>query len=152
MRGFLFRVEELGMPFEMLVQGVNTRFKSRPVDDEDRARVLELVQVHLKRERQLWSGVDEWFEKLYAYLSDSYLLGKRAGDEVVSIEEWCAYLGEITGMEPKFNYTDQTLASLPLDVTKLGERVGRARVHWRDGIRRMVEARNPELIRDGSVE
>ena len=32
-----------------------------------------------------------------------------AGRDQVSIEEWCAYLGELTGLEPKFVTTDQTI-------------------------------------------
>jgi hypothetical protein len=67
--------------------------------------------------------------------------------EPVSIEDWCAYLGELTGLEPKFEITEKTIASLPLDRTRMHELVGPARVGWREGIRRMVEARAPELLR-----
>jgi nucleoside-diphosphate-sugar epimerase len=68
------------------------------------------------------------------------------GGEAVSIEEWCAYMGGLTGLEPKFNPTEATVASLPLDLTRMRELVGPARVGWRDGIRRMIEVRNPELL------
>jgi nucleoside-diphosphate-sugar epimerase len=68
------------------------------------------------------------------------------GRESVGIEEWCTYLGELTGLEPKFHYTDQTLSGLPVDVSRLNQRVGETRVPWRDGLRRMVLARNPELL------
>lgn len=70
-----------------------------------------------------------------------------AGGEVVSIEDWCAWLGELTGLEPRFAETEGSIASLPLDTTRMHELVGEARVHWKDGIRRMVEARNPELLK-----
>ncbi len=70
-----------------------------------------------------------------------------AGSETVSIETWCAYLGELTGLEPKFEHKEDTIASLPLDTTRMHELVGEAKVHWRDGIRRLVEARNPELLK-----
>lgn len=69
------------------------------------------------------------------------------GSEATSIEEWTAWLGELTGLEPKLVPTDRTLRSVMLDPTRMHERVGRTRVAWRDGIRRMVEARNPELLR-----
>jgi nucleoside-diphosphate-sugar epimerase len=69
------------------------------------------------------------------------------GSEQASIEEWCAYLGELTGLEPKFHYTEESLASLPVDLTRMHELLGRTRVDWRDGIRRMVQARSPELLR-----
>jgi len=68
--------------------------------------------------------------------------------EPASVEEWCAHLGELTGLEPAFTPSEQTLASLPLDTQRLHELVGPTRVGWREGIRRMVEARNPELLRE----
>jgi len=68
------------------------------------------------------------------------------GGAPASIEEWCAYMGELTGLEPKFTETEQTVAPLPVSLELLNERVGRARVPWRDGIRRLVEARAPELL------
>ena len=70
-----------------------------------------------------------------------------ASHEMVSIEEWCAYIGELTGLEPKFEQAESTIASLPLDTTRMEELVGPARVSWRDGIARMIEARNPELLK-----
>ncbi len=70
-----------------------------------------------------------------------------AGSEGTDVESWCRYLGELTGLEPRFEATEATLESLPLDVSRLEERVGAAKVFWKDGLRRMVEARNPELLR-----
>ncbi len=68
------------------------------------------------------------------------------GGAPVSIEQWCSFLGELTGLEPRFQTTEQTIARLPVDLTRLHELVGEARVDWRDGLRRMVEARNPDLL------
>lgn len=68
------------------------------------------------------------------------------GSEAVSIEEWCAFLGTLTGLTPKFRSTESALRGLPLDPTRMHELVGRTKVHWRDGLRRLVEARAPELI------
>jgi nucleoside-diphosphate-sugar epimerase len=68
-----------------------------------------------------------------------------AGDPV-STEEWCAYIGELTGLTPKFERTEKTIASLPLDTTKLHELVGPTHVRWRDGVRRLVEKYAPELV------
>jgi nucleoside-diphosphate-sugar epimerase len=73
-----------------------------------------------------------------------------AGSEDTSIEEWCAYLGELTGLTPSFSATEQTLEPLPLDVSRLEGRLGPSRIPWREGIRRMVAARNPELLKVGS--
>jgi len=68
------------------------------------------------------------------------------GGAQVSLEEWCAYLGELTGLEPEFSDSDQTIPSLTLDLTRMHQLVGPATTDWRDGIRRMVETLNPELL------
>jgi nucleoside-diphosphate-sugar epimerase len=68
------------------------------------------------------------------------------GSEPVSIETWCGHIGALTGLTPKFHYTDGTLRSLPLNPDRMHERVGETKVPWREGIRRMIEARAPELL------
>jgi nucleoside-diphosphate-sugar epimerase len=70
-----------------------------------------------------------------------------AGPDTVSIEEWCTYLGELVGVEPKFVPTDQTIQSVACDTTKLDQLVGSAQVKWRDGFRRMVETLHPDRLR-----
>jgi len=67
------------------------------------------------------------------------------GGASVSIEEWCAYIGGLIGKEPKFLHTDQTLPSIPMDLTRMHQLIGAAQVDWHDGIRRMIQARHPEL-------
>jgi len=67
--------------------------------------------------------------------------------EQVSTEEWVAYLEELTGLEAKFDVTDHTIASVTTDNTKMYELVGKPEVDWRDGMRRMVAARHPELLK-----
>ena len=69
------------------------------------------------------------------------------GSEAVSIEDWCSFLGELTGMTPQFETREDTLGPLPVDVTRMHELVGRTHVDWREGIRRMVAARSPELLK-----
>ena len=64
-----------------------------------------------------------------------------------SIEEWCGILAELTGLEPKFHPTEQTIGSVTLDLARMHEALGETKVPLRDGIRRMVEARNPELLK-----
>jgi len=68
------------------------------------------------------------------------------GEEKVSIEEWTAYLGELTGLEPRLVTSEQSLASVALNLDRMHELVGRSAVHWRDGFRRMVEALRPDLL------
>ncbi|MFO7589370.1 MAG: NAD(P)-dependent oxidoreductase [Acidimicrobiia bacterium] len=68
------------------------------------------------------------------------------GGPSASIEEWCAFLGELTGLVPTFEETATTIGSVHVDLTKMAALVGEARVGWQDGMRRMVEARHPELL------
>ena len=63
------------------------------------------------------------------------------GEDAVSIEDWCAYLGEITGMDATFQPTDQTIESVTVDLTRMHELVGYATVPWQEGFARMVVAR-----------
>jgi hypothetical protein len=55
-------------------------------------------------------------------------------------------MGQLTGLAPKLLYTEKTIGSITVDLTRMHERIGKTKVHWRDGIRRMVEARHPELL------
>jgi UDP-glucuronate 4-epimerase len=64
-----------------------------------------------------------------------------------SIEDWCGQLGALIGIEPKFEETDDTIASVPVDTTRLDALVGSQRlVPLDDGLRRMVAARRPDLL------
>jgi nucleoside-diphosphate-sugar epimerase len=60
------------------------------------------------------------------------------GDEQTSIEEWCAYMGELTGIEPQFERTTNTIGGIPTDNTKRLALAGPTHVAWKDGFRRMV--------------
>lgn len=68
------------------------------------------------------------------------------GQEHVAIEEWCRYLGGLIGVEPKFDVTDQTLESVQADNARMQELAGPCKVHWKDGLRRMVEDRHPDWL------
>jgi nucleoside-diphosphate-sugar epimerase len=67
------------------------------------------------------------------------------GSEVVSTEEWCAYMGDLTGVAPQLQYTDKMDGPLVLDLTRMHALVGPTKVHWRDGVRRMLQARYPNV-------
>ncbi len=69
------------------------------------------------------------------------------GSEETSVEEWCRYLGELTGLEPRFEQSQTALEPLLLDMSLLQSKLGPSKIHWRDGIRRLVEARSPELLK-----
>ncbi len=69
------------------------------------------------------------------------------GGPQASIEEWCGILGELTGLEPRFRATDATIGSVTLDLTTMHKTIGTAQVTLREGLTRMVTARNPELLK-----
>lgn len=69
-----------------------------------------------------------------------------AGSETVSVEEYCAYMGELVGVEPAFDYSPEAHTPLWPDVTYMHDVLGRTKVPWREGMRRMVAARHPELV------
>jgi nucleoside-diphosphate-sugar epimerase len=66
-----------------------------------------------------------------------------AGDEPVSVQEWCAYIGELGGFEPVVNAVEQpgTLRGSIADNTKRMSFTGPCTVSWRDGIRDAFESK-----------
>jgi UDP-glucuronate 4-epimerase len=68
------------------------------------------------------------------------------GSEAVSIEAWCAHLEALTGLESRLEVSPNALGALPVDLTRMHAWIGRTRVAWCEGMRRMVESRNPELL------
>ncbi len=72
-----------------------------------------------------------------------------AGSETVSAEAYCEYLGELVGIAPQFVYTDTAYTPLWADVRRMHDVLGSTAVPWRDGMRRMLEARHPERVSPG---
>jgi UDP-glucuronate 4-epimerase len=94
--------------------------------------------------------VDDYIEKI------PYLLGAATpevtttnfgGSQPASIEEWCAYIGELTGFVPVFNETTRAFGSLCIDTTRMHELIGATRVGWREGIRRQLQALAPQVLK-----
>jgi nucleoside-diphosphate-sugar epimerase len=69
-----------------------------------------------------------------------------ASAELVSIQEWCTYLGSLVHCKPVFEESAQALRGNPLDVTTMRELIGATTVDWRDGLRRMATKFHPELV------
>lgn len=69
------------------------------------------------------------------------------GSETVSAEEYCQYMSELVGVEPVFEYTPDAHTPLWPDVSYMHEVLGQTKVHWRDGMRRMIEARYPQWLK-----
>ncbi|MEE9286103.1 MAG: NAD(P)-dependent oxidoreductase [Dehalococcoidia bacterium] len=67
-----------------------------------------------------------------------------AGSETVSAEEYCQYMADLLGIEARFRYTDEAYTPLWPDITFMHQVLGRTKVHWKDGMRRMVQARYPD--------
>jgi nucleoside-diphosphate-sugar epimerase len=66
-----------------------------------------------------------------------------AGDEPVSVQEWCAYIGELAGKraEVEVRYPPGTLRGSIADVSKRRALTGPCQVGWKDGLRRTYDAR-----------
>ncbi|MEP1470648.1 MAG: NAD(P)-dependent oxidoreductase [Halieaceae bacterium] len=95
--------------------------------------------------------VDDYLEKLpklLAAASTDVTTVNFGGSQRTSIEEWCAYLEELTGFSPAFQDDPQAFGSLCIDTTLMEELLGPCQVNWRDGIRRQVEALAPHLLRE----
>ena len=69
------------------------------------------------------------------------------GDEKVSVEDWTSYLSELTGIPAKLTVSENTLQSVELNLDRMHELVGHSTVHWKDGMRRMVVALRPDLLK-----
>jgi nucleoside-diphosphate-sugar epimerase len=68
------------------------------------------------------------------------------GDQVVSLQDWCGYLGSLVGKEPTFAPSEEALRGNPTDPSRMHELVGGTTVDWRDGMRRMATKFHPELV------
>ena len=66
-----------------------------------------------------------------------------AGDEAVTVQEWCAELGRLVGRQPEVvvRETPGTLRGSIADVSRRQSFTGPCQVGWKEGMRRMVEAR-----------
>lgn len=69
-----------------------------------------------------------------------------AGDQTVSLQEWCTYLGSLVGREPVFEESDKALRGNPVDVSRMRKLIGGTTVDWHDGMRRLAAKFHPELV------
>jgi nucleoside-diphosphate-sugar epimerase len=71
------------------------------------------------------------------------------GDEPASVQQWCAYFGELLGRKPEVvvkSIPGSSCGSIG-DPTKRRSITGPAKVGWKEGFRRMVEHFYPERMR-----
>jgi nucleoside-diphosphate-sugar epimerase len=64
-----------------------------------------------------------------------------AGSETVSAEDYCSLLGELVGRPVRIRYDEAAPWPLWPDVTRMHELLGRTRIPWAEGMRRLVAAR-----------
>ena len=68
------------------------------------------------------------------------------GDDPVSIEDYCRYAGQLLGVEPKFRYTEDTYPANTMDTTHMHEVLGPCEVGWKEGFRRLLQAKFPDRV------
>lgn len=73
------------------------------------------------------------------------------GDAAVSVQEWSAYFGDLLGVEARVVVEEVPGASRGSvgDPSRRKSITGPARVHWKEGFRRMVEHFYPDRLPDG---
>ena len=68
-----------------------------------------------------------------------------SGDDAVRVEDYCRYLGELTGLPVRFESSREAIHHFRLDNSERQRLLGPCKVPWRQGLRDMVAARHPEL-------
>jgi len=69
------------------------------------------------------------------------------GDEVVSVEEMIRYLESLTGLSMQMKTAPMASWGMKIvDNTKRKQLAGPCKVHWKDGIREILETRFPGAI------
>jgi nucleoside-diphosphate-sugar epimerase len=69
------------------------------------------------------------------------------GPEIVSIEQWCAEMGRLTGLTPSFETVTNTIETVVGDVGKLRDLGFTWSMPWHEGIARLVSTTHPELVK-----
>lgn len=67
------------------------------------------------------------------------------GDEPVHMRELCEYIGELVGVQAKVVESADGIHQYVLDAARRTELAGPCKVGWKDGVRRLMAARHPEI-------
>ena len=67
------------------------------------------------------------------------------GDDANDVEDYCTYMGELVGKKPEFRGTDVAITHTCTNNDRRVAVAGRCKVGWREGLRRMIEERHPEI-------
>jgi nucleoside-diphosphate-sugar epimerase len=98
--------------------------------------------------------INEQTESLLQAASVPATVVNWGGDETPTVEEWCRYIGELTGKTPNMQIKPipNTLRGSIADNTKRLSLTGPCKVSWRDGIRRTLEHRYPSGVSGAEVQ
>jgi nucleoside-diphosphate-sugar epimerase len=70
-----------------------------------------------------------------------------AGDDAVSHPQLAAYIGELTGIAPRYVESEVTFDAFASDNSHRKEYIGACQVPWRDGVRDTLARRFPDAIK-----
>jgi nucleoside-diphosphate-sugar epimerase len=89
--------------------------------------------------------INEQLEPLLAAAAVPATIINWAGDEVVSVQQWSAHLGELAGRQPSFalNPAPGTQIGVANDVAVRRALTGPCRFSWRTGMKAMFDSRYP---------
>lgn len=94
--------------------------------------------------------VEDYIEKipyLLAAATPEVTTTNFGGSVKTSIEEWCAYISELTGFEPVFQENPKAFGSLCIDTTHMHELIGATKKDWKEGILNQLKNLAPEVLR-----
>ena len=114
----------------------------------------------MMRGKEVWVNPTEPREASVMWVDDAVRLAIKAfecgavppvvtnfsGDDPVSIEDYCRYAGQLLGIEPKFKYTEDTYPANTMDTTRMHEVLGPCEVGWKEGFRRLLQAKFPDRV------
>jgi nucleoside-diphosphate-sugar epimerase len=97
--------------------------------------------------------INEQVEPMLAAASVPATIVNWGGDEVVTVQEWSRYFGELTGRTPQFDLgpAPGTHRGVALDVSRRLALTGPCRTGWRQGMKAVYEARYPGGAVEGAV-
>jgi nucleoside-diphosphate-sugar epimerase len=97
--------------------------------------------------------INEQVEPLLAAASVPATIINWGGDEVVTVQEWSNYFGELTGRTPQFDLGPAPGAhrGVALDVSRRLALTGPCRTGWREGMKAVYESRYPDGAVEGAV-
>ncbi len=100
-------------------------FMCSPIHDEDMSRHLE---------------------QFVAAASTPALVVNWGGPDAVDMKQMADHLGALVGIEPIYEYSETFTLPACITETTLGRKIGLEwRIPWKEGFRRMVKARHPEI-------